>query len=192
MVFDIKNSYVLGIDPGIYGAGCIVSLDGKQTKCFLLPMRVNTEKTKVLDTLKLYNTLERHKDKIYFCIVEKPIYMPHQSVKSTFKVGEIFGGIVGVLDLLEVPVTYVPPKEWQKGVLYDRTEADIKEKSIAKALEIVSELPVTHRHKRSGLADAVCIAEYGRQLYLSNFVHPHQQKGEKEFEYVFAEGKGGL
>jgi len=144
-------------------------------ECFSLPVKTmeyygRTGRTLCSDSL--YNMLDRQKEDIFFCLVELPICMPYQGVKSTFKTGEIFGRLTSVLELLNIPVTYVSPKEWQKNVFKDDDkEADTKARSIKEAAKIWPEiLAVKNMEKRRGLADAICIAKYARQIYLEKFL----------------------
>jgi hypothetical protein len=172
--------FVLGIDPGIYGAGCLMSLDGKH----ILPFQLSTSKnrnyanktTKAVDALAFYQMLEHHRKQIYFCVVESPLFMPFQSVKSTFKIGEIFGTIVSILELLDLPVTFITAKEWQKSLLQGIEGEDIKDRSIKKAMELGADIERYNKQAKSGLADAVCIAAYGREIYLKDFFAPTLQR----------------
>lgn len=95
-------------------------------------------------------------DRSIVCYLEKVHAMPKQGVTSTFKFGEGFGVIQGVLAALKFRLELVTPQKWQTA-LGCRTGGD-KNVSKRKAQELFPDLRITH-----AIADALLIAEYGRR-----------------------------
>ena len=75
------------------------------------------------------------------------------------------GDLLGILEALGIPYRLVTPQAWKKTVLAGTT----KDKSAAvqfcrRAFPGVSLTPGRKRVPHDGMADALCLAEYGRQL----------------------------
>ena len=94
-------------------------------------------------------------DKCY-ATLEQVGAMPKQGVSSTFKFGQSFGFLRGLLIAHRVPFETVTPSKWQ-GFLGCRSKGD-KNVTKAKAQELFPDHKWTHR-----TADAVLLAEYGRR-----------------------------
>lgn len=91
-------------------------------------------------------------------ILEKVGAMPNQGVSSMFQFGRGVGMYEGVLAALQIPVTYVTPQVWQKGV----NARDGKDSSRARAAELFPAYAQAFaRKKDDGRADAACIAYWG-------------------------------
>lgn len=100
-------------------------------------------------------------------IVEKSQAMPGQGVTSMFNYGVGFGRLLGILEALGLPYRLVTPQAW-KGVVLAGTAKD-KDAAIAfvrRAYPSINLTPGQKRKPHDGIADAVCIAEYGRQLMI--------------------------
>lgn len=110
-----------------------------------------------------------------FCLCEAFVEvvhsMPKQGVSSSFKFGQNYGMIRGVLAALQLKRQFVTPQSWQKamGCL---TRGD-KNVSKRRAQEMWPTFRVTHR-----TADAILLAEYGRSLRGAD-PHPHPGRGDK-------------
>jgi hypothetical protein len=93
--------------------------------------------------------------------VERVAAMPKQGVSSTFKFGQSYGAIRGVLAALQIQTHVVSPAVWKR---YFRLDSD-KEKSRALALRA---FPATSQHfarkKDHGRAEAALLAHYGAFL----------------------------
>ena len=98
-------------------------------------------------------------------IIEKVHAMPKQGVSSTFKFGMGYGLVIGVCEALGIPYRLVTPQAWKKVVLAGTTkDKDAAVSFVRRAYPGVDLTPGKKRVAHDGIADAVCIAEYGRQL----------------------------
>lgn len=140
----------IGIDVGAKG-GIAVLCDGE------------TEVYPYSDE-KLIEICQNSPSSATMCFVEKVASMPNQGVSSTFKFGQRFGYILGVLGACEIPFQLVPPRKWKSHFSLDGDKA----KSIETAKRLfpaVSLLPTSRCHKDSdGMAEALLIALYGKRM----------------------------
>ena len=97
--------------------------------------------------------------------VEKVHSMPKQGVASTFKFGMGYGVIIGICDALGLPYRLVTPQAWKKQVLAGTTkDKDAAISFVRRAYPHVNLTPGAKRKPHDGMADALCIAEFGRHL----------------------------
>lgn len=168
--------HIIGIDPGLTGAIAIYTPKIEVWYTALLPtIRVNKNKRR-LDSRELSRMLKRYAEVAecnlgsteYLAIVEDVHSMPKQGVASSFNFGKTYGQIVGVLDALDIPAEYVTPQRWKKEVLVG-TKRD-KEAAINYVKQRFPHLSLLASAKSKkdsdGIADAVCLAEFGRRLQL--------------------------
>ena len=137
---------ILGIDPGKSGALALVD----ETGVVELPFKLDNTERDIWECLKSW------RPQIEFAYLEKVHSMPKQGVVSSFKFGQSYGFLRGVLIAVEIPWEAVTPQKWQ-GALSCRTKGD-KNITKARAQELFPDVRVTH-----ALADALLIAEYGRR-----------------------------
>ena len=98
-------------------------------------------------------------------IVEKSQAMPGQGVTSMFNYGVGFGRLLGILEALGIPYRLVTPQAWKKVVLAGTAkDKDAAIQFCRRAFPRVSLTPGQKRKPHDGVADALCMAEYGRQL----------------------------
>jgi crossover junction endodeoxyribonuclease RuvC len=91
--------------------------------------------------------------------VEKVSAMAGQGVTSVFSFGRSFGMIEGILAAFRLPVTYVAPATWVKGV----GRGQGKDASRARAMEIFPNNQADFKRvKDDGRADAALIAYWGK------------------------------
>lgn len=92
-----------------------------------------------------------------FAYIERVSAMPGQGVSSTFKFGQSYGFLRGLLIAHCVPFEEVTPRRWQSamGCL---TGGD-KNVSKSRAQQLFPQVKVTH-----AIADALLIAEYCRRV----------------------------
>ncbi len=151
------SSLILGCDPGKSGGWAI--LGGPAPVVGVAPLA-----GKDLDLGALAAAWRG----VSYAVVEKVGAMPGQGVVSMFSFGRSFGSVLGVLAGLGVPVELVTPQRW-KGVVLDGSAKD-KDAAIAWCRRVhpgVNLLPSERaRVPHDGIADALCIAEYGRRTYL--------------------------
>jgi crossover junction endodeoxyribonuclease RuvC len=155
----------VGIDPGLRGG--VAALDTAGTIVGLWPMPVaggEVHAAGLADLLRSLRCLDNHQDvgRVY---LEKVSSMPKQGVSSTFKFGTGWGMVRGVCAALGIPVVLVMPTQWKKQVLlglpHDKDGAVQFCTSRWPQTDLV---PPGCRVPHDGLADALCLAEYGRAL----------------------------
>lgn len=154
------DATIAGIDPGLNGAVVII---GKEIRLFKTPL-VKLGKRPTYDLPRMRELLTSGID---FVVIEDVHAHPKQGTVSMFNFGVGYGLWKGLLSGLQIPYQVVAPQEWQREVL--RGTARDKQAAIEfchRRFPRVS-LLATERSRvpDDGLADALCIAEYGRRIY---------------------------
>lgn len=150
----------IGIDPGLKGAWAAIK-DGIVIFSGLLPFAYGE-----LDILNFSLDLRTitHNDAA-LCVIEKVHAMPKQGVCSMFAFGKGYGELIGMLKTLAIPIVLVTPQEWKKKVLVGTDYKGNKAASceyVARRYPNVNLRPGRKVKPSDGIADAVCLAEYGR------------------------------
>jgi crossover junction endodeoxyribonuclease RuvC len=155
----------VGIDPGLSGG--VAALDSAGTVVGTWPMPVaggEVHPAGLADLFRSLRCLDNHQDIGRVCL-EKVSAMPKQGVSSTFRFGTGWGMVRGVCAALGIPVVLVPPLVWKKRVLLGLPHDK------AGAVQFcTSRWPTTDlilpgcRVPHDGIADSLCLAEYGRLL----------------------------
>jgi hypothetical protein len=148
----MSSKYYIGVDPGKSGAICAINSNGDA--CVV----VKTDKSyeKIWSKLLWYG--------IHDCeaVVESVNSMPGQGVASTFKFGESFGMLLGLMTASGIPFEKVRPAVWCKelGLKREKGESNTDWKNRHKQLaqKIFPDVDITH-----ATADALLIAEYCRR-----------------------------
>ncbi|MGM0783879.1 MAG: Holliday junction endonuclease [Pseudomonadota bacterium] len=149
---------IVGIDPGQTGG--IAYIDATSGTSHAMPMPLTS---KQIDGHEIANALRGRS--IDVVILEKVHAMPKQGVSSTFKFGMGFGLVVGVCEALGIPYRLVTPQAWKKVVLAGTAkDKDAAVTFVRRAYPSIDLTPGLKRVPHDGMADAVCLAEYGRQL----------------------------
>lgn len=152
---------VFGVDPGLSGAIC--QIIPNQVLTARMPI-VGANKGSVLDLHEIKDlfTLWRFSGSVVF--IEDVHAMPKQGVSSTFKFGRDLGQIEGLCAGIELPFRHVTPQAWKKLVLAGMDWKGNKAASLqfAKSAWPSVEWP-KNKVAAIGIADALCIAEYGRR-----------------------------
>jgi len=105
-----------------------------------------------------------HRVKPVRAVIEKVGAMPGQGVVSMFRFGMGYGQLLGCLAACGVPTEMVTPQRW-KGRVLAGTKKD-KDAAIAYCRRVfpsISLIPPRCRSPHDGVADALCILEYGRR-----------------------------
>lgn len=98
-------------------------------------------------------------------LIEKAQAMPGQGVTSMFNYGKGFGLILGVCEALGIPYRLITPQAWKKLVLAGTAkDKDAAINFVRRAYPGVDLTPGRKVKPHDGMADAVCIAEYGLRL----------------------------
>jgi len=149
---------VIGIDVGFKGA--IALLGSKVDGVVMMPV-AKGEKI-YLDLPMIVGRLEMYQPDLV--VIEKVSAMPKQGVTSVFRFGEQFGMIQGICSALNLPYILVRPQEWKKKILvgYPKGDKSASIRYVKQKYPHISLLPTKRSKKDSdGMADAICIAEYG-------------------------------
>jgi len=144
---------ILSIDPGLRGGVALLGVSNPVAD--MLPLC-----GKDIDGLAIANMLRSTKPDLV--ILEKVHSMPKQGVASTFKFAEGYGRIKGILEGLGIPYQLVTPQEWKKHVLKGTNkDKDAAIQYVRRKYPTINLMPRRKRTPQDGIADAVCIAEYG-------------------------------
>lgn len=170
-------SIVIGIDCGLRGAVAFYDPVAKRLVS-TMPMPVITDATLFsgvpigsvgplkspkleIDGYTLSRALLRHREDISMVVVEKVASSPQMGVVSSFRFGQGFGVVQGVIQALGLPVRYIYPGVWKPGM---GLSSD-KSLSTVKAVELFPEWETTFTAKKqratADLAEAALIAYYG-------------------------------
>lgn len=139
----------VGIDPGKSGALAVI---GSITH--IVPFDKET----------YVNTLFAWKNDISLVVLEHVGPMPKQGVTSTFKFGENFGWLQGVLDAFGIPYELVRPQKWKRE--FSCTSDKNTSIEVAKRLFPHASLLRTPKCSKpdDGIAEALLMAEYARRI----------------------------
>tara|TARA_R100000655_G_scaffold75875_1_gene114826 strand:+ start:803 stop:1258 length:456 start_codon:yes stop_codon:yes gene_type:complete len=148
----MNEPYYIGVDPGKSGSICAVSSDGHAW----VVIKTDKPYEKIWNKLLWYGIHECE------AVVESVNAMPGQGVASTFKFGESFGMLLGLMTATGIPFEKVRPAIWCKEFGLKRGEGesntDWKNRHKQLAQELFPDIDVTH-----ATADALLIAEYCRR-----------------------------
>lgn len=150
---DVEDMITIGIDPGVSG-GIAIIRHGQipMIECGITVYKMPETETDLVDGLK---NIAQH---LGGCVayLEKVHSMPKQGVASSFKFGQNYGMVRGVLAALGIRREFVSPQAWQKA-LGCMSKGD-KNVTKSRAQELFPGIKITH-----AIADALLIAEYGRR-----------------------------
>lgn len=158
----------IGIDPGFKGG--IAAIMGDNIE--IIPMPVTGEKkSKRIDVLSLsafFSSLDQPFSDM-LVVLEKVGTMPKQGIVSAFNFGKGVGYLECMLKLLRMPFVEVRPQEWKKEVLRGMDWKGIKSISVAFCQQKHPSVSLLRSSRCTtpcdGMADAICLAEYGRLRY---------------------------
>ncbi len=139
-------THIIGIDPGASGGLAVIGKEGVITT-YKFKDQTHAD---ISDMFEFVSELEGEK----FAYLEKVHAMPKQGVSSTFKFGQSYGFLEGMLTAHKIPFDYVTPNRWQK-YLGCQTKGD---KNVTKSMaqRTWPKLKITH-----AIADSLLIAYYG-------------------------------
>ena len=161
---------IIGIDPGIKGAICILK-DGVVIDVFDMPvMPVGKKNKSQVNGSQIYNEIQKvieNEDKQDIkVIIEQVSAMPGQGVTSMFNFGQSFGVLKGICSAMQLSMYFVRPAKWKK--YYNLINAE-KDASRTKAIEIFPYISSQLSRKKDGnKADAALIASYFYETYQSD------------------------
>jgi Holliday junction resolvasome RuvABC endonuclease subunit len=138
----------LGVDPGMSGASVLVIPDENFLR---FVYHSETE----ADISSWYSGIVEKYEIV--AMLEKVSAMPKQGVTSTFKFGQSFGFLRGLLTAHQIPFEFVSPQRWQKA-LQCQTGGD-KNVTKAAAQRLMPGFKFTHK-----TADAFLLAKYAQKF----------------------------
>jgi crossover junction endodeoxyribonuclease RuvC len=169
---------VLGVDPGTRGAAAVYSrysiVPFAPESIVDLPVYVEGEKTKVIDMSAFRRFIVHNKPHVAF--IEKAWAMPRfhsedgeeeergMGAASSFNYGRAYGTLLGVIHGCGVPLYYVTPAAWKKGLglLAIKDQKARKNRALELAREsFPSAMPFLKRQLDEHRAEAMLIASYG-------------------------------
>lgn len=139
----------IGIDPGGSGAFVVLYSDSNEIDWF--PFKDSSE-AEIASALEIHcrNFDEGNRA---VAVIERVHSMPRQGVASSFKFGQSYGFLRGLLTAFEIPFVEVTPQKWQKA-MGCMTKGD-KNVSKQRAGQLFPGVKFTH-----AFADAALIAAY--------------------------------
>jgi len=152
---------IIGIDPGVSGAICILK-EGKIIEVYEMPTMIDGKKNKrqvngAEVTNILLKELNNNKD-VAKVVVEHVTAMPGQGVTSMFNFGQSFGVLKGICAALKLPIYFVRPVKWKKYFNLIKTNKDASRTKVIEIFPYISsKIP---RKKDSNKADSILIAKY--------------------------------
>lgn len=162
---------VIGIDPGLKGAVASISTSGQVIRVFRMPI-IKVGKKNVIDANLLCNFFEKRAKAIRHIFIERVHSMPGQGVASCFTFGMGYGILQGLCAGLHLPHTLVLPTTWKKVMCRDVPKGKGASILVAKRMWPDVNLLPTPKSKKDdhGIADALCIAEYGRRTIIGGIL----------------------
>ena len=163
-------SSIVGIDPGLQGALAMISPDS-QVEIWQMPV-IKYNKTNSIDVKALVTIAKKHLELgVTTVVIEQVASRPGQSVSAMFKFGMGYGILQGIYQCLWIPIILARPQDW-KGLILKGTD-----KSKQAAIEYVqrrypqvSLTPGRLTQPHDGIAESICIAEYGQREFIKGIL----------------------
>lgn len=141
----------IGIDPGAKGAMALVS----ENQATVFPF----------DPDFYIQTLKSIKGHVCVCCIEAVHSITGQGIASSFKFGQTYGWLLGVLDAIGIPYQPITPQKWKKefGLTSDKAQSI----EVCKRLFPDVNLKRTERSKKDddGMAEALLMATYAKRKF---------------------------
>ena len=151
---------IIGIDPGISGAVCILT-NGKITEIYEMPTMIDGKKNKKqVNGAEITNIINKEieNEKNVKVVIEHVSAMPGQGVTSMFNFGQSFGVLKGICAALKLPVHFIRPVKWKKHFNLINSEKDANRTKVIEAFPYISSK--ISKKKDSNKADAILIARF--------------------------------
>jgi len=164
----LTKRFILGVDPGLFGAFALVEREGDVPVVAVYDMpldRVTTatgKRRSQIDLTAATGWIDLHADDIALAVVEEPGAMPGQGVASTFRFGFACGAAQALVAAHFLPYRLVAPAAWKRAMRLVATGKDGARQMATRLLPRQAHL--WPRVKDDGRAEAVLLALYGRQL----------------------------
>ena len=153
----------IGIDPGMKGGIARIDEDGgiQCYEMFTTGGEIDGAEIGIVLRAAKTNSLGQ-----LYVVVERAQAMPKQGVTSMFKYGVGYGKILGIIESLGIPHETVQPARWKAAVF---AGSDWKSKGKEPSINFcrmqypgVDLVMPRCRKAHDGMADALCLAHYGR------------------------------
>ena len=151
---------IIGIDPGVSGAICILT-DGKITEIYEMPTMIDGKKNKKqVNGAEVTNIINKElvNEKDINVVIEHVSAMPGQGVTSMFNFGQSFGVLKGICAALKLPVHFIRPVKWKKHFNLINTEKDASRTRVIEVFPYISSK--ISKKKDANKADAILIARF--------------------------------
>lgn len=151
----------IGIDPGLAGGIAIITdIDVEVTPTLLEGDEIDIGQMRCW--LETYIDIRQP-----VAIIEKVHSMPEQSAQSGFTFGLVTGEMRGMLKAMYIPFFTITPQAWKKAVLVGTDHS--KDAAIAFCRNAYPNIPLLatsrSRTPHTGIADALCMAHYGKMHF---------------------------
>lgn len=171
----MSDYLIVGIDPGVSGAIATIGPDGSARAVTMPTVLKKVGKSMrrrhdlhalraIVRNAKEVAALHDLKLRVF---IERVWPRPTNGSIGSFQMGESFGMLRGILWTMAIEHRLVRPQEWQREIFGGKVE-DTKAASCAAASRLFPPVSLLLTPKctkpNDGLADALCIAEYGRRF----------------------------
>jgi len=180
--------YIIGIDPGMYGAFWVLNKSGSTGRWIDMPFKPKKKgKSQGLDEIAIRSFLAQFSIQDSIIILEKIFFSPLLRGKGGFQFGMYYGIVKGIAVGMGFVVKDVTPISWKSyyGLMSTKKGKFTKDHSIKKAITLnplfrtkfIFRKILTRRKginegktytqtvKKDGRAEAYLIAEYGRKHF---------------------------
>ena len=131
---------IIGIDPGVSGAICILN-NGKITEIYEMPTMIDGKKNKKqVNGAEITNIINKEliNEKDINVVIEHVSAMPGQGVTSMFNFGQSFGVLKGICAALKLSVHFIRPVKWKKHFNLINTEKDASRTKVIEVFPYIS------------------------------------------------------
>ena len=159
---------IIGIDPGVSGAICILN-DGKIIDLYEMPTMIDGKKNKKqVNGAEITNIINKEliNKKDAKVVIEHVSAMPGQGVTSMFNFGQSFGVLKGICAALKLPVYFIRPVKWKKHFNLINTEKDASRTKVIEVFPYISSR--ISKKKDANKADAILLASFFFETYKSS------------------------
>lgn len=154
---------ILGIDPGLSGAICLLNTETQET-VFLNGYKVKKSNGKNEFDLPIIIDFFKN-NQIDKCIIEKAQAMPGQGVSSMFTIGLNYGKLYAILSCFNIPFIEISPRKW---INHYKFQSYTKEDGYLYCTKMYPSVCSQFKGPKGGLldgkVDAFLIAKYGESL----------------------------
>jgi hypothetical protein len=153
---EMKEEYIVGIDPGFSGAITIMDIKGEIALCMDMPT-LKVGKKMELNEVAIKELFESYKP-IKHVYIEKAQAMPKQGISSTGRYLTSYGILRGICVGLGIPYTLIHPRTWKKSMMKDMPKE--KQASIMRVNQLYPNISLP-RKKDHHKADSTLLSLFG-------------------------------